>query len=390
MEDNKEDNKIEDFKDTTYFLQVLKTGEEPTWPLPDDELTVGSESIGEGLTQFWAYPKNLGQNPDELPYAQKLATINPTPYPAILIDQPNPSDSQLDLVLVKDGFALARTETSLDNLEDNLNSLLEYAKQKFNIKVDHFMTTDKVSKVAENRLDEIEKSEVGAEGEKDTPEESKEDQDQDQKSESKEPSEVKSADQESDTQDSEHTFRNLTSTVAPSAVFREGSTGIGTRPNRPKSRRFIYIVVVLLIIGGSGVLLGRSTLKNRLTQMFGGSKEGNTPSPAKIVLQSPTPIPSPVFDRSKFGVRVLNGTSQTGAAGTLADKLKTQGWQIVDKPANATNSAFAFSQVRVKINADPQLAPKLVEDLSPSFQASVSADLKDSDTASAEVIIGKK
>jgi hypothetical protein len=104
---------------------------------------------------------------------------------------------------------------------------------------------------------------------------------------------------------------------------------------------------------------------------------------------TPTPEPTPeAVDRSKFKIRVLNGTTKTGLAASVSAKLKDLGYQT-DKVGNATNSAFQTTLVRVK-QSSTGLLDQLIRDVAPDFSAASSTELKDSDSADGEVILGTK
>lgn len=152
-------------------------------------------------------------------------------------------------------------------------------------------------------------------------------------------------------------------------------------PNRNRSSK-IHLVILLLIglavIGGTVYLL-----KNQ----FPSSAPLPTPTATPQVPPSPSPTPQ-VIDRSKFKIRVLNGTSTTGLAGSASAKLKELGYQT-DNPRNATNSAFERTVVRIKGDV-AGLLEQLIRDLAPEFEAVSEAALKDNDSANAEVILGKK
>lgn len=163
----------------------------------------------------------------------------------------------------------------------------------------------------------------------------------------------------------------------PSNYFNRHAT------DRPAKRGNIWHLIILILIG-LAVIGGTVYL---LKYQFGGiSTPETSPSPSPIASE-PTPEPTPSFERSKFKVRVLNGTTTTGLAKTVSDKLKELGYQI-DKTGNAPKQDFKSSVVKVKTSA-VGLGEELVKDLGSEYPASVSGELKDTDAADAEVIIGK-
>lgn len=161
-------------------------------------------------------------------------------------------------------------------------------------------------------------------------------------------------------------------------VFNSKYDSLGRPKGSSKLHIFILILLGLAIIGGTVYLL-RSQFSKESTP---------TPTPeAPIVTPSPEPTPAPL-ERSKFKVRVLNGTTKSGLAASVSAKLKGLGYQS-DKVGNATNSAFEKTVVRVKSSATG-LLDQLVRDLSPDFSASSDSPLKDSDSADAEIILGTR
>lgn len=164
----------------------------------------------------------------------------------------------------------------------------------------------------------------------------------------------------------------------PSNYFNRHAT------DRPARRGNIWHLIILILIGVA-VIGGTVYL---LKYQFGGvSGPAATPEPSPIVSE-PTPEPTPAFDRSKFKIRVLNGTTTSGLAKTVSEKLKELGYQI-DKTGNAPKQDAKQTIINVKTSA-VGLAEELIKDLSSDYQASVSGELKDSDNADAEVIIGQK
>lgn len=156
--------------------------------------------------------------------------------------------------------------------------------------------------------------------------------------------------------------------------------------NRPVAKSASKWHVVVLILIGLAVIGGTVYfLKNQF-------KPVNTTPPASSATPVPTPSPSPTptpLDRSKFKVRVLNGTAKSGLAATVGSKLKDLGYQQ-DRVGNATNSAFERTEIRSKAGATG-LIEQLIRDLTPDYDAaSSSSSLKDSDSADVEVILGAK
>lgn len=163
---------------------------------------------------------------------------------------------------------------------------------------------------------------------------------------------------------------------------REGSTGsyMNNKPSgMSKPMVLVFGLIVLGLIGGAAFLL-----RDRLTG------EQATPSPSPLV-ESPMIEPSPsasTFDRSKFTLRVLNGTKKSGLAASVSAKLKELGFQV-EKTANASGSSHPRTIVSVKSDLS-NLLEQLVKDLSGDFDASEGASLKSSDSADGEIILGDK
>lgn len=165
-----------------------------------------------------------------------------------------------------------------------------------------------------------------------------------------------------------------------SSIYNDGFSRRSTSASN-RSRLLILGLVALLVIGGAIYLL-----KGRIQR---GAAPEPSPSETPVASTTSTPSPSPSIDRSKYKIRVLNGTSTTGLAASVSGKLKNLGYQI-DRTGNATNSAFTSTLVTTKSGISG-LLDALVKDLSPDYSATSSGgNLKDSDTADAEVVIGTK
>lgn len=182
-----------------------------------------------------------------------------------------------------------------------------------------------------------------------------------------------------------------------------GETGVDDdSPGAPKSRSFDYnltnsgsknrrwqyliIALVALITISTIVFL----LKNQYIPFIGSPSQVviSSPSPTPSPTPSPSPTPIPDIDRSVFRLRVLNGTTTSGLASSVADKLKALGFKI-DKVGNNTSQDIAQTTIRVKPN-NASLSAQLVRDLTGQFEATVGADLKSTDSYDGEVVIGAK
>lgn len=337
-----------------YYLQTVKAGEQPEWPMPKENLNVFSQPIDAGLMQYWAYPKDSGKGAEDLPNAEVVAGKNKSDNPVIIIDQVKDHLTPgccLELILAKNGHALAKTDSNLDNLEANITSLIDLAKINFGITAEHFISTGNVSPDVEKRLNDLEDA-GGREG----------------SSETEHPSENQSV----------STSRiNQTSFPSDEPILE---------PKGERSRWVVFIPVLILIIIAGLVFFYKDKLLSKVMNLtnFGKEEIQVTPTP----IPTPTPTPTISVDRSKFTLRVLNGTPTTGAAGTLADKLKAKGW-LIDKTGNATSSAVAESYVRGKPGTDDAIKV-LIDDVSDYQASSSSSSLKSNDKADLEFVIGKK
>ncbi len=344
-----------------YFIRVVKDEEAPEWPVPEEDLIIGKQEVGNGFIQYWGYPKESGKEEGDLPPAEIVANEHKAANPAILIDKGAKADlnaeGYLELYFVKDGHAWARSSSNLDNLEDNISAILDFSKQKFNIRVEHFMTTSRVPREVEQKLDDLENGNGNVvENEADTPAEMA----------PKKPNIFK------------NTSQSNTGNLPTSGIYASGSSS--------KKWVFLPVLVIIIIFGGLVFFKGQS-LSNRISKLpflF------SAPTPTPLPLPTPAPTPIPTVERSKFKVRVLNGTTATGAAGNLLETLKGKGWEALSS-GNATSSAVPQTEVRGKIGIVDQAIQVMILDLSPDLNAaSSSSSLKSTDKADLEVVIGKK
>lgn len=162
--------------------------------------------------------------------------------------------------------------------------------------------------------------------------------------------------------------------------------GYNQRPTRTGASK--WHIIVLLLIGGGVIAATVYLLQNQFN--FPGKPAEQTPAPSAVVTEStPVPTPTPVaINKADFKVRVLNGTTKSGLAKQVLDKLKEQGYQT-DRAGNAPKQDYEQTVIRVK-EGQASLSAQLTKDLAPDYNASIQPDLKSDDTVDAEIILGLK
>ncbi len=202
-------------------------------------------------------------------------------------------------------------------------------------------------------------------------------------------------------QSSEHTLEDLRDDEkedSPSGRFTQKSeiphlnslgsrySGSGLYSSAPKSSTTNKLHLFILILIGIGVI-GATVYLLKGTFSLSESPSPTPSIESSVVTSSPAPSPSSeAFARSDFKIRVLNGTSKSGLAASVSAKLKEQGYQV-ERTGNATNSAFTKTQILVKEGVSG-LLDQLIKDLIPDFNAVSAGNLKESDPADAEIILG--
>lgn len=151
------------------------------------------------------------------------------------------------------------------------------------------------------------------------------------------------------------------------------------RGGASKLHLLILLFIGLAVIGGTVYFL-KTQFKSEPAKVV------ETPAPTST--PSPTPTPEPEAKREDFKVKVLNGTTTTGLASEVTEKLKELGYQT-EKGANAPRQNYEQTLVSVKPGQEV-LLKTLIKDLSYKFEASAGAELKESDPLDAQIILGKK
>lgn len=345
---------LEKSQPANYFFEVLKSNQQPSWSETEKSLIIGNKRLNLSYIQYWAYPKDSGKTHSDLPHAEVIASANQTPEPALLIDQlPEDEGGNLEIVLEKDGHAWAKGQSSLENLEDNVNSMIEYANERFSMKVEGFMTTDRVSAAVNQKLDQLEKKDFTNET-------------------NSQPAPGPSP----TTQD----IPKINSQLPISGIYGSSRGGSGSL----SSKIWVAIPVLLLVLAFTIVAL----FGDEIISKFNTESVQPEITPAPLVEPTATPTPEVVIDRSKHSLRVLNGTLQSGAAGTLAETLKEKGWNVI-KVGNAPKFDNPKTYIKVKKGL-LDLENLLLKDLSGQYDATSAGGLDVSDKADAEVVIGQE
>ncbi len=167
-----------------------------------------------------------------------------------------------------------------------------------------------------------------------------------------------------------------------------GNSRFGYSNRQPKGASKWHIII-LLLIGGAVIGATVYLLQNQFG-LPGKPVATLEPTPNPVVESTPVPTPTPApLERANFKVRVLNGTTKSGIAKTVLDKLKGLGYQT-DRAGNAPKQDYTQTMVRVK-EGESTLSAQLTKDLAPDYAiASVEADLKKTDNVDAEIILGEK
>ena len=174
---------------------------------------------------------------------------------------------------------------------------------------------------------------------------------------------------------------------------------------RQINKRFIYLVlaiIAIIIIFFAYKIFGTGSKPaiNQNPAIISPTQEPTdtptpteTPSPSTSPTAAPSITPDPVdkatgLDRSQLSVTIENGSGAAGVAGTGSDFLKGLGYNVTGTN-NADNFDYTNVTVQVKTASSDFLA-LLKKDLGANYTVgSATADLPDSFSSDALVIIGK-
>lgn len=183
---------------------------------------------------------------------------------------------------------------------------------------------------------------------------------------------------------------------SPKGSYMEGNDPnnfFSNHPGQPPKRANKFHLLVLVVIGIAVIGFTVYVLKGGVGGINLGTSTEASPSPSSATATpeaTPTPTPQPEVERGNFTVRVLNGTSTSGLAKTVSDKLKEAGYKTA-APGNAEDSDVAQTEVRLKEGTQSAaLFERLKLDLAPDYEAIKGENLDSKSKNDAEVIVGAK
>jgi hypothetical protein len=162
-----------------------------------------------------------------------------------------------------------------------------------------------------------------------------------------------------------------------------------SQPQPPK-RASKFHLLILVIIGIAVIGFTVYILKGGFGEISITSQPSPSPSATATPEPTPTATPEPQVERGNFTVKVLNGTTTSGLAGKVRDKLKELGYKT-STPGNNSDTDVAQTEIRVKEGTESaQLFERLKLDLAPDYDAKQGDNLDKKSANDAEVVIGAK
>lgn len=147
----------------------------------------------------------------------------------------------------------------------------------------------------------------------------------------------------------------------------------------------LVIIVITAVITGVGFFLYFS----RSQQEQANKKATATITPTEEVSPSATSTPKVALE-SKYSLQILNGSGTPGAAAKLQTALEDKGY-TVGGVGNADKSTYTDTVIQIKKSVEKAYTNALVTLLTEkSYIATISSELKDSDTYDVIVVIGSK
>ena len=143
-----------------------------------------------------------------------------------------------------------------------------------------------------------------------------------------------------------------------------------------KGGLIIVLVLVLLIVcgavGGYIYLKGGlklpslSSISTWLPLKKSSVNNTTTVTPTRVVTPTPTPV---AVDKTKYTIKVLNGSGVPGGAAKLKESLTTDGY-TVSSTGNASTSDYTNTEISAKVAVDAAFISALRTELSKSYVVS--------------------
>lgn len=155
----------------------------------------------------------------------------------------------------------------------------------------------------------------------------------------------------------------------------------------PKSAKWLWLLVILLIIGGLVFAYVRGIGPFKQIS-FLKKVESPTPSATSMTETSPSPeASSAAVNKSSAKLRVLNGSGKAGGAASLKDYLESKGY-TVSSIGNADSTDFKQTELKFK-DSFKNFESTLTTDLSSKYSVTTnSTPLEASDSADIQVTLG--
>lgn len=158
---------------------------------------------------------------------------------------------------------------------------------------------------------------------------------------------------------------------------------------RHLGRQFVWLLAIVAFLGGIGIC------GTAIVNIFVSGKPPIIPTPTSVKAPPPTAPPTliptltPVPDRAKVSIKVLNGSGTPGLAGKVKVYLETFGYRNIET-ANAEKYDYQNTEVSIKEEKRFMLET-LLSDLRSNYPVSTSAGtLVPTDKFDAVIIVGKK
>ncbi len=184
-----------------------------------------------------------------------------------------------------------------------------------------------------------------------------------------------------DLEEKEEEIKKVGSDTNDSIAFYPKDNFAHSLSGQKKSKKTLYLVIILVLV----IVFISFIFKRQIKNLFVGAPKPTSTS-VSTPISTPTPTPNPLV-RSEWSFEVLNGSTTSGLAKKISDKLVALGYPIV-KSGNADKQNYSITQIFVKKGLIGKI-DLVIADLKDTVKiASVAGELKEG-TSSARIIIGK-